>query len=632
MNRSIVRALRFRGVQFFKLVKNRYDQFKAAVFNHSTRVFISGIVIIALVLRAWNLGRRPMWTDEAVYAVMGQKIAKGALLPVWPLSERVFAGQPPLVIHLMSIPYHIVQSVPSAVHFRMVAVLAGVATVYVCYRIGASIYNEKVGLIAAFLIAVSPNHLLYSRQALPHSIGILAFVSVAYVLIKYCRHGEKKYIWATGAGSVLAISLHYLNVLLIPLVALTLIWRYISEIKKFRYRRRWAAWGAINIGSAAAYIIYFMNFTGGARTGRNPFRGEVSIQNPVTVVSALSEFLSRQIEWIVSLGIASYAAKGIDFLRYYGNLSNLFLPVFLAGVGVYFSATEKRGILWYPIALFASVFGVLIFIVYPFYQKIGISPVRSHSFLIPPMFILAAYGIEKLNGWKNLGYILLALFTVVSMLHFPLIATGNVVAVTTEGYHEFTVEIGKSIFNTVNTKLLIITGMRGLESRIRAQEYFKQTSSIVCSGEHYRPLFCFSRHPVGYNDAKNWQQPVNHILTQGKVPNKLVASMFVSHVAPVLYYLQRADPITRLRYGYDFSHQYRGNGNNSIQSLSCNIDKRQCNVTAWLRGEKSVWFVLDNVRSKYQLNQWETEYMKRRCKTKRFSYTEVIKCTGNRTE
>ena len=68
---------------------------------------------------------------------------------------------------------------------RVVAVLFGLATIVVCYHLGALLYDRRTGLLAAGILAVMPYHVIVSRQALLDGPEVFFTTLALYALAKY---------------------------------------------------------------------------------------------------------------------------------------------------------------------------------------------------------------------------------------------------------------------------------------------------------------------------------------------------------------------------------------------------------------------------------------------------------------
>src|SRR5437762_6384737 len=106
----------------------------------------------------------------------------GKYTPGWPLllSIGVFAGQPWIVNAFLS----------------MLSVL-------LTYRLGREIFNERVGLVSALLLSISPMALLLNASLMSHTSAMFMAVLFVYAYWRVTRHGKRRFVWAAVAGLAL---------------------------------------------------------------------------------------------------------------------------------------------------------------------------------------------------------------------------------------------------------------------------------------------------------------------------------------------------------------------------------------------------------------------------------------------
>ena len=156
----------------------------------------SGVAIAggSAFLRLWQLNALGFNSDEAVYAGQAAAIAGDpALKGIFP----VFRAHPLLFQFVLAVLF---RGGSRDLVARLLAVVFGLATVYLVYRLGSLLYGQAVGLLAAALLAVCPYHVVVTRQALLD--GALTFFATltAFLLAKYATTGFPPWLWAAGAG------------------------------------------------------------------------------------------------------------------------------------------------------------------------------------------------------------------------------------------------------------------------------------------------------------------------------------------------------------------------------------------------------------------------------------------------
>ena len=150
---------------------------------------LGAIVVLAVVLIFFNLGRSDIRGDEATYALR----AAGYLdtidsnqqttpvqwfddIPIW--SRLSFHDSPPLFFILQFVFLSVLGMSETAV--RVLPGLAGVGSVILIYFIGKRLYSQRVGLLASFILAISASHAWISRLSYLESTAI--FFSLLSIL------------------------------------------------------------------------------------------------------------------------------------------------------------------------------------------------------------------------------------------------------------------------------------------------------------------------------------------------------------------------------------------------------------------------------------------------------------------
>jgi hypothetical protein len=164
-----------------------------------TSLILVAILTTAFLVRTWNLMALGFNSDEAVYAGQASSIAGNPeLLPYFP----IFRAHPLLFQSLISIPYQIAVS---PLVGRLMSVAFGVATVYLVYLVGKTMYSRGVGMIAALIVALMPYHVVVTRQILLD--GPLAFFATLSLLLlaQYGRTRNLMWFYASFAAMGLTV-------------------------------------------------------------------------------------------------------------------------------------------------------------------------------------------------------------------------------------------------------------------------------------------------------------------------------------------------------------------------------------------------------------------------------------------
>jgi hypothetical protein len=161
------------------------------------------VLALAAVVRLWGLGSQPiLYFDSGVYlgegaflASAAQRAASGLFsqAPGNPFERLAQAtetgvdGHPPDIAkpgHAVLLAMAFLLLGKSALAGGLVSAIAGIATVATTYAIGVRAWGPRVALTAAALLAVSGQHLVYSREPLVEADGLLFAMLASLVYLR----------------------------------------------------------------------------------------------------------------------------------------------------------------------------------------------------------------------------------------------------------------------------------------------------------------------------------------------------------------------------------------------------------------------------------------------------------------
>jgi mannosyltransferase len=147
------------------------------------------ILGVALFLRVYQLDQKGLWADEIFTSVFSTQENNLATITERALSTPI--PTPPLWFVLT----HLYQKVfgPGTITLRMPAVIFGVLGVAATYYLGRLLIGRLEGLIVASLIAVSPLHIYFSREA--RFYPAIVFFSVLTIIFLYNALRTKRTLW-----------------------------------------------------------------------------------------------------------------------------------------------------------------------------------------------------------------------------------------------------------------------------------------------------------------------------------------------------------------------------------------------------------------------------------------------------
>lgn len=118
---------------------------------------------------------------------------------------------------LTSLCYHLWTSLfgTSVLAWESLAVLVGVLTIYLIARLAARAFGPAAGAAAAWLLAVSPPHVVFSQQVRSYALAVAIAIWTADALLRDLETPTRRSGAAWLAGSFLLINTHYYGLLVV---------------------------------------------------------------------------------------------------------------------------------------------------------------------------------------------------------------------------------------------------------------------------------------------------------------------------------------------------------------------------------------------------------------------------------
>lgn len=199
------------------------------------------LLIITLGMRIYRIDAYMTFLgDEGRDALMIKRILTTGDIPLLgpPTSVgNMYLG--PLYYYMMAVAMAIWWMNPMAAAI-MVAIL-GTATVGLIYYLSRQWFGKIPALIAAFLYAVSPVNIIYSRSSWnPNPAPFFSLLSVAGI---FWARRTKNFLYCiiTGGALAFAVQMHYLSLILLPIIGVLWLYELFIQVKKnANYKYFWS--------------------------------------------------------------------------------------------------------------------------------------------------------------------------------------------------------------------------------------------------------------------------------------------------------------------------------------------------------------------------------------------------------
>jgi len=205
------------------------------------------IVLLALVLRLISITERTLWYDEAFSVLFAEKGVSAMLYGTLQTDETGASEEHPLLYYTtLNLWMSVLGQSPFMV--RLWSVLTGLGAVFLLFHIGRELFDQRTGLIAAFIMAIAPFHVQYSQEVRMYSLMSLLLMGTTLCFIKGWRSDEKsQWRWWVGFGILAGLAMHTQQLAAFYLVAIGLI---------PLVTRRWKKIPHLALGTGIALLVF----------------------------------------------------------------------------------------------------------------------------------------------------------------------------------------------------------------------------------------------------------------------------------------------------------------------------------------------------------------------------------------
>ncbi|WP_119067474.1 glycosyltransferase family 39 protein [Aggregatilinea lenta] len=316
------------------------------------------ILLVAFVLRMWNLGGASLWTDEGLSALRAQASLSESFDSI--LSS---GNQTPFYFMLLRLMPN-----TSEVLLRLPSVLFGLLGVAVLMAVGLRLYKDyHLALWAGALLAVNPYHILLSRTARPYAFIFAMSLLIGTVFLELLRGHRSRGLWITlTVASGVAYLTHYTLLALPAAEFLVMLMLWHGDWAMFK---RWVVAQVLACVPVVTWLIVLMNHPVNVGPAWVPTPGLQDV--PLTLWSmtigydGIREFYTLPAVLIISLGLTFgiYAAFQ-EMRKNPANLLWFWLITATLAVAFFISAfiisfyVDRYFMMFLPAVLFLTVYGV----------------------------------------------------------------------------------------------------------------------------------------------------------------------------------------------------------------------------------------------------------------------------------
>lgn len=374
------------------------------------------IVIVGLLLRLLFINSSPpsLYGDELTITLDAYSLLKtgydqlGNLLP---LTFPMGAGRPAAYVY-GSIPFVAIFG-PTALGVRALSILSGIGILILLYFIGKKMFSKKVGLLAAAIGAVSPWDISLSRGGFEAHFALFLAVLGVYLFMK-AKEKPKFYILSALS---FGLTFHtYPTYKISLLLFLPLLFWFLKTRDVLSRSKKYFFSGLIVLFILGSLSLT-QTLTGGSETRfsainifsqsklKDSIEQKINFERQITEVpkSISKYFFNKPVEY-TKVFIENYLQNfSIDFLILHGDrnprhnmvtMGQVYLvEIILILMGlVAFWGRHKKTMLFYLLWILLAPIPSAI---------IDLPHALRSSFMLPPLIMLSALGLEKLLSQKD---------------------------------------------------------------------------------------------------------------------------------------------------------------------------------------------------------------------------------------
>jgi uncharacterized membrane protein len=181
-----------------KIVRRRITKYNVALL---------AIVLVGLFSRVYNLAAQSFYWDEVFSAVTAQ-----LTLPQI-VAATAHDVHPPLYFFILH--YWVALLDTSDFTIRSLSVLFGVLAIPMAYVLGRHLFDEEVGLVGAFILAISAFNIQYSQEVRMYTLMLLLTLISMYFFVRFVERTSLAISVGYVLSTVLLLYTHVFGLLVV---------------------------------------------------------------------------------------------------------------------------------------------------------------------------------------------------------------------------------------------------------------------------------------------------------------------------------------------------------------------------------------------------------------------------------
>ncbi|MBU0547300.1 MAG: glycosyltransferase family 39 protein [Candidatus Omnitrophica bacterium] len=360
--------------------------------------------LLGAILRLYKLGSHNLWFDELA-TIFYTKL---------PISK--FGNSFAHHLYYIVLKCWVFLFGTSELSLRFPSMIFGILSILLIYHLGRIIFNRRVGIISAFILAISPMCVWYSQEARGYSLSVLLTMLVVYFFYVILKSHKLSYIKGFIVVSILAINNNYISLYSIITASVFLILygrARLDRLKRIKISRKALHAQRVNLLPEEArpgFLRFKRSFMGKMKLKKlkNTKHRKIwlILRILIILIFAIPQlyFLSLNIIkvadnfWIPKPAFSSILTTFYNFNTGYNSTamihSVMFVTFSLLLVYGIWAWRKTRRVELIQLSLFLFVPIIITFLIS---QKIPIYIDRQLMFFSPFYYILLSAGLAKIN-------------------------------------------------------------------------------------------------------------------------------------------------------------------------------------------------------------------------------------------
>ncbi len=167
----------------------------------------------------------PNWYGAGTFIIYGLAILYAIILTVFFIYSFLL-GTTHSFSEFKQMIWQIIESDPTLFYLsgRLLMISFAVITIYIVYLIAKKLFNEKVGILSSFCLAISPLHIFHSRLIRPDIPTAMLVLFSIYFLLFFKRRNQSKYLVLSSLFAGFSIAAKYTSgVIVVPILIYAII-------------------------------------------------------------------------------------------------------------------------------------------------------------------------------------------------------------------------------------------------------------------------------------------------------------------------------------------------------------------------------------------------------------------------